>query len=613
MGKIDLIAVSPIQPSESKAAQRFVLYALLALPAFLTIAFAGAWGVSRWKEAQAAPKTPNTAPKPEAKNPVREPKGSPSGKPASTQGVKPAPAAPPPNRTAPPSVPPTRSSQAPNPANPTSNPALPQNHDGLDEDDAPTVLFDPPSHNPSTGKPLGGHPPNTPLHKPGSQHKDKTGGPKPISTAYSQDDPSKPATNKADEDHVTPPSPTELGKSWEAGDHSPSHPSKDSDIFGQGQEDGAESGLPPKLEGWATPEGWAFTPPSSDPAAGPPSHHSDHSGEAVDPDATNVYTPHVARNRPGSQPNRDPNGAKPTSHTEEDVSKQTIITLNVGDQVGENYKILEIIGKGGAGTVYKVQHTIMEEIFALKVLNNNNLAGRFINEAKVTIGLHNENIVKVFPIGKDNYHNFFYLLMDFIDGCNLKKYLRKTPEITYGEILHILKKVCAGLKYAHEKKTCHRDIKPENIMISKGEGGGYPHVSIVDFGLSKLKKGKGNLTQYGGAGTPKYMAPEQFAGRGDPDFRADIYSVGVLSFFMLSGGELPKEYGRTNINEVNGRLPLEVGDVLNTAMEFNPPDRYQSISFFYEELRDAMADSGLDMDQSVTMTDEELNLEDPTE
>lgn len=619
MGKIDLIAISPIQlpampEAKSKAHQRFTLYALLALPAFLALAFAGAWSVSRWKEAQTAPKTPNTTPKPEAKSPVKEPKDSTSGKPASTQGVKRGPVAPPPNRTGPPPVPPTRPSQAPNPANPTSNPAPAQNQDGPDEDEDPTVLFDP---NPSTGKPLGGQPLNTPPHKPGSPHKNKTGGPKPISTEYSQVEPSRPAPNRADEDHAAPPSPTELGKSWEAEDHSPSHPSRGSDRFGPGQEKVAESGLPPKPKGWAPPEGWAFTPPSSDTAAGQPSHPSDHSGEAVDPDATNVYTPPMARHRSETNSTRDSNGTNPTSHTEDDETRFSMISLEIGDRVDESYDILEIIGKGGAGIVYKVQDPVMNRFFAIKVLSNKKLIKRFINEANVGIDLNHENIVKVYPLRKDKHHGFYYLVMDFIDGCNLKKWFREKPGITFREILHILEKVCAGLQYAHDKGTWHRDIKPENIMISQVPAEEYPRVLLVDFGLSKLKLKEGeegeegDFTRYGGVGTPKYMPPEQHNGR--PTFKADIYSVGYVSFLMFSGGELPEEPGMTNINEVNPIVPQEVGEVLNVAMNYYPSKRHESISQFYEELRDAMIDSDLDIDSSVIMADEEFNVEDPTE
>jgi tRNA A-37 threonylcarbamoyl transferase component Bud32 len=604
MGKIDLIAISPIQPPESKAAQRFVLYALLALPTFLAIAFAGAWGVSRWKQNQTAKKPPQSKPNPKAKSAIKESADFPSGKPVSTKRENSAP--PPPNRTDPHPVPQTPSAPPQQPANPPSKTAPARNHDWHGEDDDPTVLFDPPYNQASPAKSFGGQSPDIPPREPDSEDKNQIGGPNPASTPHSNNGASQPlAENDSGENTAASP-PPEIDNTPDAADNPQKPPASARYRSGQIQEDVAAPGFPP------TSEDRVSSPTSPDPLDdGQSSHPSDHSGEAVDPDATNVYTPHVARNRSEGQSPRDTNGTNATSHTEDDENRFSMISLEIGDRIDEYYDILEIIGKGGAGVVYKVQDSVMNRLFAIKVLSNNKLIKRFINEANVGIELHHDNIVKVHPLRKDKSHGFYYLLMDFIDGCNLKRWLREKPDITYREVLYILERVCAGLQYAHDKNTCHRDIKPENIMVSKAPDEESPRVSLVDFGLSKLKGGDGDLTRFGGVGTLKYMPPEQH--RGQSNFKADIYSVGYVSFLMLSGGELPEEPGMTNIHEVSPVVPEKVGDVLNVAMSYYPSKRHESISQFYEELRDAIADSALDVDKSVTMNDEELKVEEPTE
>jgi tRNA A-37 threonylcarbamoyl transferase component Bud32 len=610
MGKIDLIAVSPIQPSESKAAQRFVLYALLALPAFLAIAFAGARGVSRWKQNQAAKKPPQPTPNPKAQSATKESASFPSGKPASTKRENPAPTPPPPNRTDPPPVPQTPSSPPQQSANPPSETAPARNHDWHDEDDI-TVLFDPPGNQAAPAESFGDQSPDIPPHEPDSEDKNQTDGPNPASTPHSNNGPGQPLADNASGENTAASPPPKIDNTPEVADNPQKQPASARYRSGQIQEDVAAPDFPP------TSKGRVSSPSSPDPLDGQSSHPSDHSGEAVDPDATNVYTPHVARNRSEGQSPWDTNGNNATSHTEDDETRFSMISLEIGDRVDESYDILEIIGKGGAGIVYKVQDSLMDRLFAIKVLSNKKLIKRFINEANVGIDLNHENIVKVYPLRKDKHHGFYYLVMDFIDGCNLKKWFREKPGITFREVLHILEKVCSGLQYAHDKGTWHRDIKPENIMISQIPAEEYPRVLLVDFGLSKLKLKEGeegeegDFTRFGGVGTPKYMPPEQHNGR--PTFKADIYSVGYVSFLMLSGGELPEEPGMTNINEVRPVVPREVGNVLNVAMNYYPSKRHESIWQFYEELRDAISDSDLDVDSSVTMTDEELNVEDPTE
>ena len=204
-------------------------------------------------------------------------------------------------------------------------------------------------------------------------------------------------------------------------------------------------------------------------------------------------------------------------------------------------EVLELIGAGGMGAVYKARQSKLDRVVALKVLPHE-LAGhpgfleRFNREARLLARLHHANIVTIFDTGTAG--PFAYLLMEFVDGVNLHQAMQ-AGRFTPAETLRLVQDVCAGLQFAHEQGILHRDIKPANILIdSRGR------VKIADFGIAKLvgevENGDSTLTQQGMAlGTPRYMAPEQFESAEGVDQRADIYSLGVVLYEMLTG-ELPR-------------------------------------------------------------------------
>lgn len=210
-------------------------------------------------------------------------------------------------------------------------------------------------------------------------------------------------------------------------------------------------------------------------------------------------------------------------------------------------EILELIGRGGMGTVFKVRQPKLNRFAALKLLPHSlaadpAFAGRFEREAQVLARLSHPNIVAVYDYGQAD--GFFYLLMEFVDGVNLRQAMRAarfTPE----QALGIVPKICEALQFAHDEGVLHRDIKPENLLLdSRGR------VKLADFGIAKLAAeaevaglGEGSqdplFTQSGTAlGTPSYMAPEQRESPSEVDHRADIYSLGVVFYEMLTG-ELP--------------------------------------------------------------------------
>ncbi len=253
-------------------------------------------------------------------------------------------------------------------------------------------------------------------------------------------------------------------------------------------------------------------------------------------------------------------------------------------------EILECLGRGGMGVVYKARQPQLDRVVALKILapervTDARFAERFLREAKTLAKLNHPNIVTVHDFGQVD--GYFYLLMEFVDGVNLRELLRR-GRLSPQEALAIVPPICEALQYAHNRGIVHRDIKPENILLDK-EG----NVKIADFGLAKLMGAEAfevppsggsdrlkpelhTLTEAGKVmGTPKYMAPEQAEKPGEVDHRADIYSLGVVFYEMLTG-ELP---GR-NIEPPSKKFQIDVrlDEVVLRALEKKPELRYQQAS-----------------------------------
>lgn len=198
------------------------------------------------------------------------------------------------------------------------------------------------------------------------------------------------------------------------------------------------------------------------------------------------------------------------------------------------YKVLEKLGEGGMGVVYKAHDTKLQRDVALKFLphyltSDSNEKERFYHEARAASALNHPNITTVYDINE--FDNQIYLAMEFVEGQTLKNIVlaMHSSPITINKILDIAIQVCDGLAAAHERGIVHRDIKSENIMLTpKGQ------VKIMDFGLAKVK-GATKLTRTGSTlGTAAYMSPEQARGE-EVDQRSDIFSLGVVLYEMLSG------------------------------------------------------------------------------
>ncbi len=236
-------------------------------------------------------------------------------------------------------------------------------------------------------------------------------------------------------------------------------------------------------------------------------------------------------------------------------------------------EILEERGRGGMGIVYKARQRRLDRIVALKILSAGaedepSFAERFTREATALARLSHPNIVTVFDSGETG--GIYYLLMEFIEGTTLRSVL-KNGEMRPEQALALVSPICDALGYAHDQGVVHRDIKPENILLSlAGE------VKIADFGLAKLagtENDKDRLTAAGQVmGTPQYMAPEQIESPGDVDHRADIYSLGVVFYEMLTG-ELP--IGRFAPPSRKVQIDVRIDDVVLRTLAKERERRYQ--------------------------------------
>jgi len=241
-------------------------------------------------------------------------------------------------------------------------------------------------------------------------------------------------------------------------------------------------------------------------------------------------------------------------------------------------EILELLGRGGMGAVYKARQPALDRVVALKVLPvtpgaDPAFAERFQREARALASLNHPHIVNVYDFGQ--LPTLSYFIMEYVDGVNLRQ-LERTSRLSPREALAIVPQVCEALQFAHDRGIVHRDIKPENILVDK-----QGRVKIADFGLAKLlrvESGGIALTETRHAvGTPQYMAPEQVERPQSVDHRADIYSLGVVFYEMLTG-ELPM--GRFPVPSQRVQVDVRLDEVVLKALEKEPERRYQQASAF---------------------------------
>jgi tetratricopeptide (TPR) repeat protein len=275
----------------------------------------------------------------------------------------------------------------------------------------------------------------------------------------------------------------------------------------------------------------------------------------------------------------------------------------IGTTLGHNYRILELIGVGGMGRVYRAEQSVLGRTVAVKIVHPYLLAdessvARFLTEARAASQLNHPNSISVFDFGRTD-DGQPYLVMEFLKGQDLAQILARENVLPLSRIVDIVHQVLAALGEAHALGIVHRDLKPENIVIQPQRRGGEL-VKVLDFGLAKVRADATatNVTSPGiVCGTPDYMAPEQ--GRGDEiDGRSDLYAVGVILFQLLTGklpfeGDSPTQVVMMHLSvpapdprQVSPRrdIPAAIAEVVKRALAKAPRDRYEDAHEFAEAL-----------------------------
>ncbi len=288
---------------------------------------------------------------------------------------------------------------------------------------------------------------------------------------------------------------------------------------------------------------------------------------------------------PVDPPPVDPMETRPAAASGSGVTTASLIDIADAAEVARRlpqFEILELLGRGGMGVVYKARQIQLDRIVAIKILPPADAASpgfveRFRREARSLAKLSHPNIVHLYESAQTN--GLYYFVMEFVDGLNLRQMIL-AHRLTASEALAVVPKICDALQFAHEEGVVHRDIKPENILIDK-----KGRVKIADFGLAKLLGREDldpRLTVSGATlGTPRYMAPEQVDKPESVDHRADIYSLGVVFYEMLTG-ELPM--GRFAPPSHKVRIDVRLDEIVLHALERDVELRYQHAS----EVRDAV-------------------------
>lgn len=271
-----------------------------------------------------------------------------------------------------------------------------------------------------------------------------------------------------------------------------------------------------------------------------------------------------------------------------------------GQKINDRYQIIKSIGEGGMANVYLAYDTILDRNVAVKVLRGDlatdeKFVRRFQREALSASSLSHPNIVEVYDVGEDNGQ--YYIVMEYIEGCQLKQLLKKRGKLTLSEVIDIMLQISDGLSVAHDAYIIHRDIKPQNIMILDSG-----LVKITDFGIA-MAMNSTQLTQTNSVmGSVHYLPPEQANGKGST-LQSDIYSMGILMYELLTG-ELPYKGDNAveialkhlkekfpSIREKMPEIPQSVENIIIKATAKNPKNRYADARAMNEDLRTCLDES----------------------
>jgi serine/threonine-protein kinase len=273
------------------------------------------------------------------------------------------------------------------------------------------------------------------------------------------------------------------------------------------------------------------------------------------------------------------------------------------------YRLGRKLGGGGMGEVYLAEHQLLKRPCAIKLIRqdligNQRIFARFEREVRATAQLSHWNTIEIFDYGR-NDNGAFYYVMEYLPGLSLAELVERFGPMPAARVIYLLRQACDALHEAHEAGLVHRDIKPANLMAAY-RGGMHDVAKLLDFGLVKTlteNETAPHLSREGTvAGSPLYMSPEQIMHSHEPDRRADIYGLGAVAYFMLTGkppfmGESPMEVMFAHVrdtvtppSQIRSEIPADLERVVLRCLAKNPDDRYQDTPSLADHL-DRCADS----------------------
>ncbi len=284
----------------------------------------------------------------------------------------------------------------------------------------------------------------------------------------------------------------------------------------------------------------------------------------------------------------------------------------LGKRLDGRYEIQEIIGVGGMAVVYKARDNVEDRIVAIKILkdefvSNDEFLRRFKNESKAIAVLSHQNIVKVYDVSFGDLIQ--YIVMEYIDGITLKEYIEHQGSLRWKDAVYFAIQILKGLQHAHDKGIVHRDVKPQNIMVLPDGT-----IKVTDFGIARFSRSEQRTITDKAIGSVHYISPEQARGE-KTDEKADIYSVGVMLYEMLTGRLPFQAESAVSVaimqlqrdpklpTEINPSVPLGLEQITMHAMQKNTERRYQSASEMLCDLEKFVKDPEITFDYSYFVDD----------
>lgn len=271
----------------------------------------------------------------------------------------------------------------------------------------------------------------------------------------------------------------------------------------------------------------------------------------------------------------------------------------IGKRMNDRYEILSLIGVGGMAHVYKANDIILERFVAVKILQpqynaDNDFIRRFHREAQAATSLHHPHIVNIYDVGEDE--DTYYIVMEYVEGMTLKEKIMKEGPLPIDEAVDIMKQVLGAMEQAHANRVVHRDLKPQNILM-KGRT-----AKVADFGIARAASSATITHTNSVLGSVHYLSPEQAKGS-VITHRADIYSLGILLFEMVTGSLPFKAESAVSIalmhiqesipmpSDSRAGLPQSIENIILRAVEKGPDDRYQTAFSMKEDLQTSLQEA----------------------